>query len=171
MLTSTRVNSCLGGLPSASLVITHALPDLLSSTATNTPAGYLGNEDFFGCISSGLVKRHEELVLALHAQVCAPSATPALMWLYGELFGGNYAGQLALVFDCATLRALLDCFHGLGLDSPAGTIAVQAGVCYSPRLCFAAFDIAVSCALPGRSPECQQGRCCSASHSFPNDVP
>ena len=93
----------VSGWPSGKVVVgrapdpTRVRPQVQRLIAIAIHSGYLRQEDFFGCVSSGLVRRHEPLVLALHAQVCAPGATPPLVWLYGELFGGHYSGELPLV--------------------------------------------------------------------------
>ncbi len=77
------------------------------------------DENFFGCRSTGLVAAHEAPVLGIVRRVRA--LVPAdVVWVFGELYGGGFPGA----------------------PTQPGSILVQAGIFYSNRLHFTAFDVA-----------------------------
>eukprot|EP00938_MAST-03A_sp_MAST-3A-sp1_P007197 g7197.t1 len=77
--------------------------------------------DFFGCFESGLVKRHESLVIDTFHRVREMHGKDVrVVWVFGELFGGGYPGK------------------------KSDQTLVQSGIFYTPTLEFIAFDICYS---------------------------
>eukprot|EP00750_Incisomonas_marina_P019199 INCI3249.1.p2 GENE.INCI3249.1~~INCI3249.1.p2 ORF type:complete len:280 (+),score=61.93 INCI3249.1:230-1069(+) len=91
-------------------------------------------QDFMSCYRTGLVQRHEPLVLDLvqrvremieHEQAgkgALGEGRADVVWIFGEAFGGGFPGK----------------------QSPEGTVLVQHGIFYSPvsRLCLLCFAFA-----------------------------
>lgn len=90
--------------------------DFAKRTALLTP-----EEDFFGCVSSGLTQRLRPLAIEAFRKAQLPEGT--LMIIFGELFGGQYPHEDVTATEQQQQQA------------------VQTGVSYSPNLNYIAYDV------------------------------